>query len=124
MTRRVPRSNGYNAGRSSKPNSRFLRTKSRSGNIRKKDWVEAGGLTSYGAYGSDIIRRAAFQMDKVLKCAKPADIPVEQPIKFEYVVNLKAAKQIGLIIPPNVLVRADRVIRSADTTADQVRANI
>ena len=76
-----------------------------------KDWVEAGGLLSYGANGSDIIRRAAVQMDKILKGAKPDDLPVEQPMKFEFVVNLKTAKQIGVTIPPNVLVRADRVIR-------------
>jgi len=76
-----------------------------------KDWVEAGGLISYGANSSDVTRRAAVQMDKILKGVKPADIPVEQPTKFEMVINLNTAKQIGLTIPPNVLARADRVIR-------------
>jgi putative ABC transport system substrate-binding protein len=74
-------------------------------------WVEAGGLISYGANYLDAHRRAATLMDKVVKGIKPADIPVEQPTKFELVINLKTAKQIGLTIPPNVLARADRVIR-------------
>jgi ABC-type uncharacterized transport system substrate-binding protein len=75
------------------------------------DYVEAGGLMSYSANTADIYRRAAVYIDKILKGAKPADLPVEQPSKFDFVVNLKTAKQIGLTIPPNVLARADRVIR-------------
>jgi putative ABC transport system substrate-binding protein len=72
--------------------------------------TEAGGLMAYGVNFTDLDRRAATYVDKILKGRKPADLPVEQPIKFEFIVNLKAAKQIGLIIPPNVLARADRVI--------------
>ena len=75
------------------------------------EFVEAGGLMSYSANITDLFRRAATYVDKVLKGRKPADLPVEQPTKFEFVVNLKAAKQIGLTIPPNVLARSDRVIR-------------
>jgi putative tryptophan/tyrosine transport system substrate-binding protein len=74
-------------------------------------FVEAGGLIFYGVSFRDLDRRAATYVDRILKGAKPADLPVEQPTKFEFVINLKAAKQIGLTVPPNVLVRADRVIK-------------
>ena len=75
------------------------------------EFVEAGGLMSYGVNNADLERRAATYVDKIFKGRTPADLPVEQPMKFEFVINLKAAKEIGLTIPPNVLVRADRVIR-------------
>jgi putative ABC transport system substrate-binding protein len=76
-----------------------------------KEFVEAGGLMAYGADLTDSYRRTTIFMDKILKGAKPADLPVEQPTKFTFAVNLKTAKQIGLTIPPNVLARADRVIK-------------
>lgn len=79
--------------------------------FENKEWVEAGGLVSYGPSYADVYRRAAVQMDKILKGTKPSEIPVEQPMKFEFIVNLKTAQQIGATIPPNVLVRADQVIR-------------
>lgn len=75
------------------------------------EFVEAGGLMTYGVSFTDLLRRAATYVDKILKGRTPADLPVEQPIKFDFVVNLQAAKQIGLRVPPNLLVRADRVIK-------------
>ena len=77
----------------------------------RSDMVEAGGLVSYATNEAENYRRVAYYVDKILKGAKPADLPVEQPTKFEFVINLKTAKQIGLTIPPNVLGRADKVIK-------------
>jgi putative ABC transport system substrate-binding protein len=74
-------------------------------------YMDDGGLMFYGASITDLDRRAATYVDKLLKGRTPADLPVEHPMRFEFIINLKAAKQIGLTIPPNVLVRADKVIR-------------
>jgi ABC-type uncharacterized transport system substrate-binding protein len=77
----------------------------------RPEYIEAGGLMYYGTNYNDLFRRAAAYVDKILKGAKPADLPVEQPKKFDFIVNLKAAKQIGLTIPPQVLARANRVLK-------------
>jgi len=77
----------------------------------QKEFADEGGLMSYGVDYTDLYRRAAVYVDKILKGAKPADLPVQQATKFEFVINLKAAKQIGLTVPPEVLARANRVIK-------------
>lgn len=88
-----------------------LAAKQRLPSIGFLEVAEAGGLMAYAANLSEMHRRAAYFVDRILKGTKPADLPVEQPTKFEFIINLKAAKQIGVTIPPNVLARADRVIR-------------
>ena len=89
-----------------------LATKSRLPAIFEfKEFVEAGGLMSYGTNIVAVYRRVAIYVDKIFKGAKPSELPVEQPTNFEFLINLKAARQMGLTIPPNVLARADRVIK-------------
>jgi putative ABC transport system substrate-binding protein len=78
---------------------------------QEQEFVDEGGLMSYGPDFPDLYRRAAYFVDRILRGAKPSDLPIEQPRKFDFAVNLKTAKQIGLTIPPNVLARADRVIK-------------
>jgi len=88
-----------------------LVAKRRVPSIGRTDFAEAGGIIGYGVNFFDLYRRAAIFVDKIVKGANPAELPVEQPRKFDFVINLKAAKQSGLTVQPNVLVRADRVIQ-------------
>ncbi|HSE89028.1 MAG TPA: ABC transporter substrate binding protein [Candidatus Binatia bacterium] len=110
-SRRTPCAGGLRAERPASTHLEFA-VKSRLPAIYgSRSFVDAGGLMYYGVTLTDLDRRAATYVDKILKGAKPADLPVEQPTKFELVINLIAAKQISLTIPPNVLVRADKVIK-------------
>jgi ABC-type uncharacterized transport system substrate-binding protein len=94
-----------------KDNVVSLVSKQRLPSIGRADFAEAGGIIGYGVNFFDLYRRAAIFVDKIVKGAKPGDLPVEQPRKFDFVINLKAANQIGVTIQPNVLARADRVIK-------------
>jgi putative ABC transport system substrate-binding protein len=76
-----------------------------------RDYVDAGGLMSYGPSSADLFRRAATYVDKILKGTKPADLPVEQPMRFELVLNMKTAKALGITFPPSIMVRTDQVIQ-------------
>jgi ABC-type uncharacterized transport system substrate-binding protein len=95
----------------SKPNGEIAIKKKIPAISEFKEFVEGGGLMSYGTNIVYVYRWLAFYVDKILRGAKPGEIPVEQPLNFEFLINLKTAKQIGLTIPPNVLARADRVIK-------------
>jgi putative ABC transport system substrate-binding protein len=96
----------------SRPQTAHLAARHRLPSIHEfKGGVDAGGLVSYGVDASDVFRRAARFVDRILKGAKPADLPIEQPTKFELVVNLKVAKDLGLTIPQSILMRADQVIQ-------------
>ena len=99
-----------NAGERKTDRELCLKSRLPSTYVYRQD-VDAGGLMYYGADRAESYRRVAYYVDRILKGAKPADLPVEQPKKFEFIINLKTAKQIGLTIPPNVLARADRVIK-------------